>query len=263
MSINEKFLASVKRSDLNQVKSFLQQGADIKYRDAIMYAVENDNLDMTRYLLENGASLDIEEGHRYLLDETIRNGNLEMLKLLLKYGANPNDEFSDDDKDILGLAVEVENFPILKFLVESPITKLRDLQRSKNIGLFTTVDNDNLEFAEYLLQHGADIHWNNDVVLESAMEGENLDMIKFLIKHGANPDIINIKNILNPEIAAYLNSLKAPKKKLDFDQSLVSTERTTAKNNFYTVEELKDIARRHGLSDKGIKKDLVERILKL
>ena len=63
MNWNEILLESAKNKDFGKVKESIGNGADINFRHnnrtALCYAVENQHIETTKYLIENGAYVDI------------------------------------------------------------------------------------------------------------------------------------------------------------------------------------------------------------
>ena len=85
---------AVRKGDLNQVKSCLDQGADIaktdrRGRTVLHLAVMRENLEITRCLLEHGANVNCQddEGVTPLHIAAIRK-NDELVNLLIEHGAD-------------------------------------------------------------------------------------------------------------------------------------------------------------------------------
>ena len=117
---NEQLHRAVAVGDLNKIKLALSQGANVnsvwKFRSdkierptPLIRAIINSNIDIIRFLLDNGAHSNhaikwdsIEDIPDRLLDEiplsiAVRGGHPEIVRLLLDYGA----EFITNNKDVL------------------------------------------------------------------------------------------------------------------------------------------------------------------
>ncbi|HBB43638.1 MAG TPA: hypothetical protein DCZ74_08995, partial [Treponema sp.] len=112
MSVNAKtsdgvpLLSVAVRNDMSdKVKWLLSLGADInaisgdRGYSAVMDAVWRKNYDLTKYLIEKGASLEfISSDGQPILVLAVGNGNVDIVNLLLQNGADP------DVQDSMGMS---------------------------------------------------------------------------------------------------------------------------------------------------------------
>ena len=86
-SLDELFLAAVKKDNIDEVKSLLSLGVDVNYNDdeSLFQAVIRNHLSIAQFLLENGANIHC----RYdsILHILSWNDNPKMTNLFIKYGA--------------------------------------------------------------------------------------------------------------------------------------------------------------------------------
>lgn len=91
--LNISLMTCIIKSDLNEVKSFVDKNVDLEYkfnynRTALIIADENGYLEIAKYLIENGADIDVE--NRF--DDTSislanENGHLDIIEYLVKYSS--------------------------------------------------------------------------------------------------------------------------------------------------------------------------------
>lgn len=129
-SINHNFLEHVEKGNVEQVKNDLRDGANINYieqfkKPALTVAVLNNDFNMVKYLVENGADANI----RGALTEAAFIENLEITKYLLAQGACPNRQVSSgsllshvcmnitSEKEYV--PISTENFTIAKLLIDA------------------------------------------------------------------------------------------------------------------------------------------------
>ena len=142
--------------------------ADENGDTALMYAVQNNNIELVRLLLENGADVNIENEQaetalHYAAEQQV---NLQILELLLNRGADPN------SKDFIG-----------------------------NTPLHISIQNHNLPLCQLLLQNGADPAVQNGEgygsIFVSLLESQP-QILRELLGAGANPNVISENDQLTP-----------------------------------------------------------------
>lgn len=112
---NEELLNQVFESNLDKIKELLNEGANINYIDKnmdspLLIAISNNNYDLVKFLLENGANPNPDPDKVYTLplnlaidtsvevtknNIDVKEDSIDIIKLLLEFGAN----FNIKDKD--------------------------------------------------------------------------------------------------------------------------------------------------------------------
>lgn len=87
-------------------------------RALLTYAIENRQLEVTDYLLNKGADIEIQDGTKTPLMFASRYGNTDIVELLLDNGADVN-SINDDRNTAFHYAAKYNNFEVLKLLYES------------------------------------------------------------------------------------------------------------------------------------------------
>lgn len=88
-------LSVAKPGGLSIARMLVQAGADLdtasryRYKSPLMIAVDNRDMEATRFLDESGADIDF-FSNRSPLQIAVEAGHLEIIKLLLSEGTNPN-----------------------------------------------------------------------------------------------------------------------------------------------------------------------------
>jgi len=210
--INSLLLKAVKINDITKAKSLIISGANINATDAdsasiLMWAVYNGDLQLVKYLVEEGANYKYKSGVIYTnYNRTNYYGNiigiaagenkLDILKYLLEeLKINIEDiEYNPETKkadgwNALQWAASKGHFRIVEYLLDNGA----DVNVKDKHGItpfFYACKNENsFEIAKYLLEKGANINATDadsaSVLMWTAYKGD-LQLIKYLIKNGAN-----------------------------------------------------------------------------
>ena len=119
------FASSIAKNKAEICKLFISAGIDINSRDdlgtpMLNVAVRNDNIELTRMLLEYGADINAvsnDRGYTAVMD-AVWKGNKDITKLLIEQGAELN-TISKEGQSNLVLAVGANNIAICKMLAEN------------------------------------------------------------------------------------------------------------------------------------------------
>lgn len=149
---------------LEKVKQYLEEGADPNAQQGkpLNNAVQEDNYDKTKFLLEQGAIPNIGNAIKYAK-------NLNMIKLLVDYGSSiTNDVFNSiiNDYD----AVEY----VLKAGVDPNFEKGLPLRNAAKLG--------RTDIMELLIKYGANIAERRYMVVKWALEWAQIDALRLLFK---------------------------------------------------------------------------------
>ena len=134
-------------------------------------AASNGELPLVKFALKNGAFL------HFLQDAAVRNaageGHLDVLKYLVNLGANI-------PPYALIEAVSNNHFDVVKYLVGEKKMRPSDAALTRAL-LF-----ERREIVKYLIEHGANVHAENDYALRWAARAGHFDLVRLLVEKGAN-----------------------------------------------------------------------------
>lgn len=150
---------------------------DIHYRDEklLWMALCSHDIQTAKYLVANGANLNVcmKEGEYAVIREIALKGDLEILNFLEINGIDLKTCHS-----FIVLAVMGRHKEFIKYLVRNGY--------KFNENIITLVINDNWEdVIELLIEHGADVHYNNDTALMIAIMNRYPKIVKVLLDNGA------------------------------------------------------------------------------
>jgi ankyrin repeat protein len=171
-SLDSSIAYAAKASDVGLVSALLQKGADIDHVS---------DLDDEYAIGRNINAL-----HHAVLES-----NLEMIRFLINQGADPNVNMGDA-RSILQLATDLGDMQMIQVLIEAgaDCNKASSSKHPLN-PLQTAVDMGNFELAKYFMSVGADINWppyeiKGATALQMAVQKQNVDMVDFLLDRGAH-----------------------------------------------------------------------------
>ena len=218
-------------------KELIKEGADVNARandmetedgiDMLYYAVENNNVEMSKILIDEGVDAGREYGFEYpyyLTDIAIRkNNNPDMLKILVQSGD------IDLESSLIPDAIEENNIEMVKYLIS--------IGQDVNAQIFAdgfwinspmkaAAQNGNIEIAKLLIDEGANLNSSDDYIY-NAIDYGNYDIAKLLIDN----DVFNLNTNTTIEQAIEL----AKKKKYYEMEKLLSSEDS---NNIDGYDEL-------------------------
>ena len=182
--------------------------------DVLIVAASTNNMIVVKWCLLNRANINYRSIHHgyTCLEMASKFGYLEIVKWLLKNKAVVHIQ---NDKS-LGIAAYNDHLEIVKILLENAdisilntalivvckygflkiikllIDKGADIHANNDMVLRTAVGSGYLELVQLLLDNGADIHAHNDNALQRAICDGNLKIIKLLLENGA--DVHRIDN---------------------------------------------------------------------
>jgi ankyrin repeat protein len=120
---NEQLFNSIQAGNLDQIQSLLNDGADINFIGEmgvtpLFYACKNSNIKIIKFLLNNGASIDlqIKDSGFTPLHFAAQEGQFDILKLLVESGANVNakDDWGNGPLWRAGNKIEIGKYLISK-----------------------------------------------------------------------------------------------------------------------------------------------------
>lgn len=200
---------AVRSGNIKQAKKLIEAGYDVNYKkkDSSTLLHYAFTVDMAQLLIENGASLnEVNRAGATPLTNAIRNGRIEVAKYLVKKGANPNVN-NGVTEPALAEALRLHQLKLGEFLIaHGADPNLKNNMFREHI-LFMAVENDQVEFAKMLIDHGADVYITNYRGETLLHKIESPELAEFLLERGLK-DIINdhpksnelLHNIKNEEV---------------------------------------------------------------
>ncbi|XP_066509234.1 poly [ADP-ribose] polymerase tankyrase-1-like isoform X2 [Hoplias malabaricus] len=193
------------------VEYLLHHGADVHAKDKgglvpLHNACSYGHYEVAELLVRHGASVNVADLWKFTpLHEAAAKGKYEICKLLLKHGADPSkknrdgnmalDMVKDGDTDIQDLlrgdaalldAAKKGCLARVQKLCSSDNINCRDTQGRNSTPLHLAAGYNNLEVAEYLLEHGADVNAQDKgglIPLHNAASYGHVDIAALLIKY--------------------------------------------------------------------------------
>lgn len=155
-------------------------------------AIKQDNLELAKLLVENGANVNFEpkKGASLLSLAVILKSN-KVGNYLIEKGANTSIKAEADGVSfsLLDIAISTGNFEMVKALVnETKINKINDAGLSP-LYVAVSVEKPSLDIIKYLVEKGANINLGDKTGMPAivlAVLRDNLDIIKILAESGQN-----------------------------------------------------------------------------
>ena len=168
---------------------------------ALFTAIENDDVEMVRLLVEAGADVNAAEGFggNTPLHEAVEKGDAEIVKILVAAGADVNAEGFMGHTPLI-LAAEEGATEIMRILLRPGLDagtsadgEDKEAASTPSIGsgaLFTAIENDDVEMVRLLVEAGADVNaaegFGGNTPLHEAVEKGDAEIVKILVAAGAD-----------------------------------------------------------------------------
>lgn len=223
---------------LDIAKYLIKNGADINIQDsngdpAIHWSAYYGNVPFTKLMLENGAKTNLKSMHSDgVMQVALKEWQDSIVDLLLKYKVSIY-KVEEDSKALI-LALKNDDFSLFKSLLNTKNINTRD--GASNTLLMIAAKNGYFEMVKYLIEKGADIDKINSVGQSalnlSVFYGKNT-VANYLIQKGADVNKTDNRFILSPLVAAIrANNLAVGKILLEKGADINSTDGT---NNFSPI----------------------------
>lgn len=193
-------IQAIEEEDIDLLRSLLESGEDVHMGDdnPLMLAIDLKNIEMVKLLIEKGANIHARENEAVI--SSVFTGNLEIAKILME-----NIEYQQElYHSLLRVSFE-ENHSIelIKYIMDFCVDKY-DM-------LILSIEHNSLELVKYLIDQGVDIHVYNEQALQTSIEEGNLEIVQYLIEHGAdiNNGEIDLNLIYNKDVKEYIQNLVA------------------------------------------------------
>jgi len=180
-------LNAITHNDVNLANTLINT-VHIDLDESIVWAVKNNNLEITELLIQNGADINTVYNNRTLLIYAINNNYTDLAELLILYGADINTLY--DDITPMGAAIRKDNIKITALLLSLGA----NTQYNKNDDcVYIATINNKLEILKLLLDYGIDpneISSSEDTALFCAAKSfKTTEMTNLLLEHEADPNI--------------------------------------------------------------------------
>ncbi len=169
--------------------------------EALFTAIENDDVEMVRVLVEAGADVNAAEGFggNTPLHEAVEKGDAEIVKILVAAGADVEAE-GFMSRTPLSLAAEEGATEIMLILLgpgpEAGTSADGEDKEAASVppmgseALFTAIENDDVEMVRVLVEAGADVNaaegFGGNTPLHEAVEKGDAEIVKILVAAGAD-----------------------------------------------------------------------------
>jgi len=178
-----------KKYKLETIKLAIENGAKVdelyENMNALFYAIQANDLDRVRVLLELKAKVNTRFNHG-LTALYLAMDNIEIVKLLLKYGADMNNQVSNG-LTLLIQASSENNIELVKVLLDNG-ADINIKTANKGTALIVAIARQNVEVIKILLEHGADVNVveiTGATPLDMAKAHNNETIINLLLQKGA------------------------------------------------------------------------------
>ncbi|WP_265027666.1 ankyrin repeat domain-containing protein [Wolbachia endosymbiont (group B) of Chorthippus parallelus] len=245
--LNEAMFHSVGRNDIQRVKDYLKEGADVNYSShnnwtPLHYAAYRNHIKLIKLLVEEGAN--VNAGSHYIkpLHIAAQYGHKGVVEFLLNSGSNINASgwnswtplhYAADSghSEVVKLLIEREaDINVQDFHGKTPLqlaTEKRHLEVVKtlsNAGLFDAISQKDFRKVEHYFNIGADVNSRDDndlTPLHKAAQCGDLEIVKFLLRKKAYTNARNNKDYLTPlHEAAKSGNLEVVKLLINFRSNI-------------------------------------------
>lgn len=213
---------AIETDNIELSKYLLDKGADINYsfggKGPLHLAINYCSCDFVKYLVDKNANINAIVNKKTPLHVAISEENDEIIKYLLDKGANVNPIcINCEIEPPLHLAVRLRNLKVIKSLinrgayVNAVFENKIPLHLAISLDYEETVENKN-EVAEYLIKKGANVNFasENKTPIYLAVEYNNIKLIKQLLSKGASLNVFD-DNQSPLHLAVNNNNLKIVK----------------------------------------------------
>uniref|UniRef100_A0A1A9VJQ1 ANK_REP_REGION domain-containing protein n=1 Tax=Glossina austeni TaxID=7395 RepID=A0A1A9VJQ1_GLOAU len=200
--------SAAEKGDFYLTVYILSKGADLNAQDEcswtpLHYAVYSGNIDVVRFLIDQGANYNITDNegtpkkramapiNEYgstLFDEAIVGGGLDTIDLMSRK------DVTYDCNNLLEIAILNGHLDVVEHLVEEKGVDVNFVGENGWTPLLYAVERDYIEIVKYLIEMGAHVNTTDEdgtTALHIAAEDCNFDMVKCLVEKGVN---INVRD---------------------------------------------------------------------
>jgi len=166
------------------------------FQDILCAAVEQNEVEMVRQLLEDAGAYPNQPGEPYPACPPVWvsawKGHVEVLKVLLKYKADPNLTTSDDGTTPVFVAAQEGHEEVLRVLLENTADPNKASADDGSTPVYVAAQDGHAEAVAVLLENNADPNLaetdDGSTPLYMAAEDGHLETVKVLLAHKADPN---------------------------------------------------------------------------
>jgi len=168
------------------------------FQDIISAATMKDHVDVVKYCLQQGATVD-----HNVMAFLITNESMETHKVLVDAKAIPIDHYIPWFGTILSVAATDGLYEWTKFCLEAGADPNKDKVDEELSVLASAAGNGHLDIVRLLLDNGAELK-DSGAIVQAADAGEK-DAVALLLERGADIDEIGIKNATDKRVTAKMS----------------------------------------------------------
>ena len=196
LHLGELLYEAVDYNDINEAKRLISEGADLNVqvigKSPLHLAIEKDELEMSRLLIEHGADVNAEDDLGSApLHGANYSDNVDLAKFLIEHGANVNAEDDLGSTPLHGASYS-GNVDLAKLLIEHGANVSAE-NESGSTPLHGASYSGNVDLAKLFIEHGANVNAaakSGDTPLHSASRSGSVKTAYLLIEHGANVNAV-------------------------------------------------------------------------
>lgn len=224
---------AVLSSDLDLVKKLTSQSVNLESKDkkgetALFYAVDQNKINIAKFLIQNKADVNIWNANgKPLVHSAIANNQSDLIQLMITYGLDVKSTKQGTSFLILTCNLQPNNLKLIQlFINHGANINATDKYQYTALMHLATKDNPNLDNIRYLIKNGGNVNAKDrsgKSILRILIEQRtlNLELVKTLVLNGADintkdNDGISIFDFINTyydypetnEIVTYLKNAK-------------------------------------------------------
>ncbi|TGK78176.1 ankyrin repeat domain-containing protein [Leptospira montravelensis] len=185
-------------SDMAKIKILVSAGVNLEEKDkkgetALFYALDNNRINIARYLIENHADVNaVNYLGRLVVQPAIANNQFDLIKLMIRH--NLNLEKTNGNGTILNIVCNRKqvNFKMVQLFVDNAVDiNAKDKNQYSPLMYLTTKEEPNINIIQYMIKKGADVNAKDPTgrsILRLLVESRtlNLNLVKLLLENGAD-----------------------------------------------------------------------------
>lgn len=206
--IQEDLIKAIENGNLDKIKLLVEEGFNIYEKNGILEylvldtAICSNQLEVVKYLIEGNKYIVSQSSINLCIDEK----NFEILKYLI----NENTVFSIENFDRVGQYGSVE---IFKFMIEHAVKNEYERFDFFISAFIEALNNENLNLIKYLvsLEPGL-IEYDDYFCLRSSVESDNVEITEFLLDNDADITVAQDFVVQHSNVYEYLKRRPLEKK---------------------------------------------------